>query len=79
MAIAFECTCGQRLEVENEHAGRQAKCPACGMSIIIPYPTPEESTCPACGKPMEDDAVICIECGFNKKTGRKLATAASDT
>ena len=74
MAITFECTCGQLLEVENEHAGNQAKCPRCGESVAIPSTEEEESKCPGCGKPMEYDAVICMECGFNRKTGRQLTT-----
>ena len=73
MSITFNCTCGQKLEVDDEHAGKQPKCPRCGTSITIPSPTPEENVCPACENPMEHDAVICIECGFNKKTGRQVA------
>jgi len=28
-----------------------------------------QKQCSNCGKSMNDDAIICIECGFNKKTG----------
>ena len=65
MAINFKCKCGQVLTAEDEHAGMQAKCPQCGKLITIPPPEREESKCPECGKPMEPDAVICMECGFN--------------
>ncbi len=75
MAITFKCTCGQSLETDDEHAGKQAKCPRCGSSVTIPSPEIKETVCPSCGKPMEDGAVICMKCGFNKKTGRRLATA----
>jgi DNA-directed RNA polymerase subunit RPC12/RpoP len=75
MAITFDCTCGQPLEVEDEHAGKQAKCPRCGESVTIPSAGEEEEPkCPGCGKPMEYDAIICMECGFNRKTGRRLTT-----
>ena len=74
MAITFQCTCGQTLEVDDKHAGKKAKCPRCGNSITIPSTASEESLCPNCGKPMEDNAVICMECGFNRKTGGRIAT-----
>ncbi len=75
MAITFKCTCGQLLEVEDEHAGKQAKCPKCGESVTIPSTEEEEEPkCPGCGKPMEYDAIVCMECGFNRKTGRQLTT-----
>ncbi len=75
MSITFNCTCGQKLETDDKDAGKQAKCPRCGLSITIPSPAKEETICPACGNPMEDDAIICVQCGFNKKTGRQLAAA----
>ncbi len=76
MPINFKCKCGQVLTSEDEHAGMQAKCPKCSELITIPPPEREESKCPECGKPMEPDAVICMECGFNRKSGRKLTTGA---
>lgn len=40
-----------------------------------PKPTkPEGKPCPDCGKPLAEGAVICINCGFNLKTGKKLQT-----
>lgn len=30
--------------------------------------------CPACGTPFPPDAVLCVECGYNFRTGRKLET-----
>jgi len=34
-------------------------------------------TCPSCRKPVTPDAVICLNCGFNLKTGEVLHTATS--
>ena len=34
----------------------------------------KQSGCPACGSPMEEDHIICIECGFNRKVGVHLQT-----
>ncbi len=33
-------------------------------------------TCPACHAPMKVEAVLCIRCGYNRKSGRKLQTSA---
>jgi hypothetical protein len=30
--------------------------------------------CPGCGTPYAPDAVLCVECGYNFRTGRKLET-----
>lgn len=34
--------------------------------------------CPKCGSPMQPEAILCIQCGYNLKTGRQLETQ-SDT
>jgi hypothetical protein len=34
-------------------------------------------TCPSCSSPVDADAVICINCGHNLKTGKKLKTATA--
>jgi hypothetical protein len=39
-----------------------------------PPPAGPLEPCPSCGKGMAADAVVCIECGFNKKTGKRLHT-----
>jgi hypothetical protein len=36
MAIEITCSCGRRLQVGNEFAGRQGQCPACGALLLIP-------------------------------------------
>jgi hypothetical protein len=33
-----------------------------------------EGPCPHCGSYMAPDAVVCIDCGFNRKTGKLLRT-----
>ncbi len=64
MSITFNCTCGQKLETDDKDAGKQAKCPRCGLSVIIPSPVKEETVCPACENPMEDEAVVASRLGF---------------
>ena len=36
MAIKVACSCGKKLEVKDELAGRRGKCPACGKILMIP-------------------------------------------
>ncbi len=36
MAIEFKCVCGKKLALKDEHAGRKAKCPACGEINRVP-------------------------------------------
>ena len=90
MAIQFECTCGKALRAKDEHAGKQAKCPACGNSLFIPPPlmlaepvdhgpkAPADEgprvTCPNCGEPVAANAVVCVRCGLNAKTGKVTET-----
>lgn len=39
MAIESNCSgCGKTLSVAEEHAGKQARCPACGQIYTVPYP-----------------------------------------
>ncbi len=44
MAIQFRCSgCGKLLSAKDEHAGRKAKCPACGQLNVIPGTSDEET------------------------------------
>ena len=36
MAIEVSCECGKRLRARDELAGRKARCPGCGKSIVVP-------------------------------------------
>ena len=36
-----------------------------------------EETCPGCGGAMASSAVLCVGCGFNRKTGRRIAMSAA--
>lgn len=85
MAIVVTCTCGKQLKVKDELAGRRGKCVACGQALLIPtlprspdkdvHPPPAPRACPTCHKPLRPEAVICVNCGFNLRTGKKLAPA----
>jgi hypothetical protein len=38
MPIRFACSCGRTLRVPEQHAGKSAKCPACGAVVKVPEP-----------------------------------------
>jgi hypothetical protein len=38
MPIAFSCSCGRKINAKDEHAGKKAKCPACGQVVTVPSP-----------------------------------------
>ena len=43
MSFTFNCECcGQKLEAEDELAGEQVNCPACGKEIAVPEPQVDE-------------------------------------
>jgi hypothetical protein len=41
-------------------------------------PTPSADKCPSCGAPLSADAVLCVDCGFDRRTGIHIATAIDD-
>jgi hypothetical protein len=38
MPIEVRCACGRKSSVADEHAGKKAKCPACGVVTTVPDP-----------------------------------------
>ncbi len=39
-------------------------------------PPPQGSTCPNCGKPLAAEALLCVQCGYNARTGAVAGAAA---
>jgi hypothetical protein len=77
--IQFSCPqCQQPIEAPGEWAGQVCECPACGQSITIPTPAtdvePPADACPECKTPMEPGSVLCVQCGFHTKLGKKIST-----
>lgn len=33
---------------------------------------PSQIKCPGCGTPVSQDAILCVDCGYNFRTGRKI-------
>lgn len=84
--IRFTCTgCGQTLEAPPEMAGDLVACPSCATEIRVPAgeTTGEPNadggggTCPECGAGLEADAVLCVQCGYHLKLGKKISTDLS--
>lgn len=40
MPITFVCSCGERLEVDADLAGRRVRCPYCEAVVDVPRPGP---------------------------------------
>lgn len=38
MSIVFNCGCGKKYQVADNHAGKRTKCPACGQVLKVPEP-----------------------------------------
>jgi len=89
--IELRCICGRSFKAPDGFAGRRVKCPACGTRLPVPDGSPEgmdvlfeddygveppsRRTCGACGTLVEEDAVVCTNCGMNFATGLGARTA----
>jgi hypothetical protein len=117
------CPCGKKLKAPATAAGKKARCPACGNTLVLsagaakrtttaatiakppvtppkaPIPPDDDdglgalydlveqgnaapaaemavaTRCPQCKSEMEDDAVLCTNCGYDIRTGKAVATA----
>ncbi len=77
--MRFACPrCNKTLNVRDELAGKRGKCPACGTALTVPHPViaVEDAApgrpCPGCGASMPRDAVVCISCGLDTRTGERI-------
>lgn len=82
MPIELRCSCGKRVSVADEQAGRKVRCPGCQGILRVPgdatadegYTTEASRQCPSCRQEWPEDAVVCVNCGYNFETGKKLKT-----
>ncbi|MBM4032347.1 MAG: DUF4352 domain-containing protein [Planctomycetes bacterium] len=88
MPIKFQCECGKALTAKDGSEGKRAKCPACQRVVTIPaaselrledapaeFKPPEEASpdaCPSCGQAMGAEAVLCVQCGYDRRTKSRL-------
>ncbi|HVC99112.1 MAG TPA: hypothetical protein VND64_35945 [Pirellulales bacterium] len=58
-----------------EEYGLQAAAP---RAVVTPFtagpPETAANICPECGKTLAENAVLCVGCGFDLRSGRKLGT-----
>lgn len=40
MPITFACPCGRQLQMDDEFAGKRARCPECGAVVLVPTAEP---------------------------------------
>ena len=83
MPIDIECpNCYRALTFADDQAGAPVKCPNPKCRAEFPLPDPAEAdspyglgievVCPHCQKEMAPDAVLCLECGYDTRTGKKV-------
>lgn len=75
MSIPVTCRCGKSFRVKNEYAGKKGKCPACGVTLVVPdhtdvaaqppktQVTTKRRLCSKCGGIVEPEAAIVDEGG----------------
>jgi len=77
--------CDRGLSVPTEIAGKKIKCPQCATMIVVPAEgetdlveqSKPNRVCPSCSASLAADAVLCVKCGLDLRTGKKLATSVS--
>ena len=77
--IEFECqSCGQVLEAPEDYAGMEIPCPSCDTVVIVPGEPPDEavSSCQGCGAELAPGTVVCMQCGMNQTTGKRITHAS---
>ena len=86
MAISVTCTCGKQFKIKDELAGKRGKCSTCGQVLSIPTlassaalekATAPLRACPACWEALQPNAVICLHCGHDLRTGKQVPQAMS--
>ncbi len=85
--------CHASLELDDDYyrelQGSSLECPQCQASIAIRSPKsrpvrievstpPVARTCPNCSVAVDGEATICVKCGFNLVTGRRLKIATAN-
>ena len=83
--IEFQCEkCSKIIAVDKKLVGGKAFCSHCGYQVLVPVPaeTQEEqkvrlksnptNRCPNCGAYLEEGSVLCLVCGLDKRTNRRI-------
>lgn len=74
--------CDTNLELEGSYQewdGQEIECPNCGHKLVVEAPKAPAASlaggkkCPGCGVKMGAGAVLCVACGFDTRTGKKIS------
>ena len=80
MSIMIQCLgCKEKYTLGNEHGGKSLSC-KCGQKLSIPGPAEDGSDikeCPSCKNVGAPERVLCVECGYNFQTGRKVSAPSA--
>ena len=81
-----KCACGSKLVVPTEAPAAAAPPPPAPAPTTTPAPQPPiakattpATNCPICKAPVATGAVLCVKCGYNFKTGKRLAAVVVET
>lgn len=79
MSFTLNCPkCNIEIEAEEEWGGQEAECPACGNSFVILKQIKTDTKCPNCTSAIPADAILCIKCGYDLRTGKKIVQKNTD-
>ena len=72
--------CNTALNVEPNVPGETHQCPKCKAVLTVNDAgtgTGRSASCPGCGSAMDAATVICVSCGYDKRSGQKLAAKST--
>jgi hypothetical protein len=90
MPITVECPeCYRQVSLPDESAGTTYQCSHCRTVIEIPGSSPKDArkgygverrtrTCPGCARRLAPEAVVCIECGYDFRSGKRIRKRSGD-
>jgi hypothetical protein len=84
MSINVTCPdCERRIALDDYPAGGKVACPSCRAVLYVPEPAtaeqadntyalPEVKYCPKCRMDTTPEAKICVNCGYDFRTGKQI-------
>lgn len=85
MRLSLTCpSCHHSFRIQCEDEDVEARCPSCRTRFPLPVDESDDElvelkaadagrVCESCGAAMDAKAILCIECGFNRKTGSRAS------